>query len=673
MEAHSVRKAYMRVLVAAAAAAALAAALIAPAPYIISHPAGLATTLGLVNAVAPAAVRVESVSAGWGRPLVVEGLEVSECVGGRVLATAERVRTVQPLWQVATAQLGMSRSSMPAATAGRSGTAAPADIIISQPQVDCSLNLEGQLRVVSLLQQAGLVKSPPPLQLPGGAGQAAGPLQQGSSGSVAMPEGRAARHSSGGGVAGATEEETSAEEREGGDTDEETWSVGAQQGSSDPSTLPSPTSSSSSSSSSDGGSSSSSRGSSRLGQLRGLLKRGQLQSSEALATPPPISPSFLEAQSPVAFTGELRSQALHVYLADGTLIVPQEIRELLGRHIHVEVLQGAAAIQEAAADSAAAAAEVEAAAQPSDGGQAAVLGALDTGDLGAVSFADASWAARLPEQLPKGTGKPLAPVAFRVDSELMQLNVEGWQTSRGYTLVRGPATASMEFTPALSKYLLGRLNPLLSNIVSLRGQRAVAASLLPHGALWPSSGVDLRLEPLSVVVEQGEVLTDALAAARLGDSRLARVGTLEAQISPLEAQIDASSGSVETRRLDLWLATKGSSKFHLATWGRANLRESGTVDVTLCIAGDTLEQLLGLEGLPDGFGVPMHVRGTARGVRLSGVGRASRQVGLLLLEQKASTKAAKGLELPSLLQRELRQGLKRYGPDLSFRMPPPLQ
>jgi len=42
-------------------------------------------------------------------------------------------------------------------------------------------------------------------------------------------------------------------------------------------------------------------------------------------------------------------------------------------------------------------------------------------------------------------------MSVRVDSELMQLTVEGWQTSRGYTLVRGPATASMEFTPALSK------------------------------------------------------------------------------------------------------------------------------------------------------------------------------------------------------------------------------
>ena len=47
-------------------------------------------------------------------------------------------------------------------------------------------------------------------------------------------------------------------------------------------------------------------------------------------------------------------------------------------------------------------------------------------------------------------------------------------------------------------------------------------------------------------------------------------------------------------------------------------------------------------------------------------------MGLLLLEQQASTKAAKGLELPALLRRELQQGLRRYGPDLAFRMPPPL-
>jgi len=85
-------------------------------------------------------------------------------------------------------------------------------------------------------------------------------------------------------------------------------------------------------------------------------------------------------------------------------------RELLGRHIHVEVLQGANAIQEAAADSAAAAAETAAAAPHAEGGRAAVLGGLDTEDLSGVSSADASWAAQLPRQLPKGTGGPCARV-----------------------------------------------------------------------------------------------------------------------------------------------------------------------------------------------------------------------------------------------------------------------
>ncbi len=42
--------------------------------------------------------------------------------------------------------------------------------------------------------------------------------------------------------------------------------------------------------------------------------------------------------------------------------------------------------------------------------------------------------------------------------------------------------------------------------------------------------------------------------------------------------------------------------------------------MALCIPGDTL-WLLGLEDLPAEFGVAMHVRGTAAGPRLAGVGR----------------------------------------------------
>ena len=53
--------------------------------------------------------------------------------------------------------------------------------------------------------------------------------------------------------------------------------------------------------------------------------------------------------------------------------------------------------------------------------------------------------------------------------------------------------------------------------------------------------------------------------------------------------------------------------------------------------------------------------------------RASRQVGLLVLQQRAAGLEARGLPLPGWMQRELFDGLRRLGPDLGYRMPPPVQ
>lgn len=50
-----------------------------------------------------------------------------------------------------------------------------------------------------------------------------------------------------------------------------------------------------------------------------------------------------------------------------------------------------------------------------------------------------------------GTGAPVAPVAVRLDSELVRISLRGWQTARGYTQLQEPARASLEFTPALSR------------------------------------------------------------------------------------------------------------------------------------------------------------------------------------------------------------------------------
>lgn len=104
-------------------------------------------------------------------------------------------------------------------------------------------------------------------------------------------------------------------------------------------------------------------------------------------------------------------------------------------------------------------------------------------------------------------------------------------------------------------------------------------------------------------------------------SRLGRMGAMEAQLSPINAHISAS-GRVQTQRWDMRLATGAGRRIHLASWGAAHLAEGGPLDVTVCVAGDTLQQL-GLSFPPES-GIPVHVGGTASQPALAGVARWAR-------------------------------------------------
>ena len=47
---------------------------------------------------------------------------------------------------------------------------------------------------------------------------------------------------------------------------------------------------------------------------------------------------------------------------------------------------------------------------------------------------------------------PQTPVSMRLDSQLMQFKLQGWQTARGFTYLHKPIEGSMQFTPALSRW-----------------------------------------------------------------------------------------------------------------------------------------------------------------------------------------------------------------------------
>lgn len=337
---------------------ALALALLAPAPYMLSHPAGLRAALGAVNVVAaPAVVHIDSVSAGWKRPLVIDGLRVVEPWGpapaarlaaptgaataagkaqqysgsgsgsrdwggggavgqsaavsvgageekvagqaqGRVLLSAQRVRTVQPLWEVASRQWAQARAGAEAPGSGRtalqhdgsalaSTKAGPeqkgpgsddsadstqsiqsVDLIVSRPLLDCSLDQQGELRLLRLLRRLGLVRSPPPLAVPSLPAAAAADL------SAPAPA-----------MAGMAEE----------DTEEEGQAP----------------------------SSSASAGSSAA-RLAGAGPRAG--GGRAAAAPAAQRALSSLPSNRVGFTAEVRDGAVNVYFADGALLVPTEAR-----------------------------------------------------------------------------------------------------------------------------------------------------------------------------------------------------------------------------------------------------------------------------------------------------------------------------------------------------------
>ena len=100
-------------------------------------------------------------------------------------------------------------------------------------------------------------------------------------------------------------------------------------------------------------------------------------------------------------------------------------RELLGKHLHFEVLQGASAIEEAAADEQPAAAAAGSTATAAAGAAAGAAAAASSSKRPPPPAA-AKWVRQRPAVLlPWGTGMPQMPVQLRLDGELMQFRWAG--------------------------------------------------------------------------------------------------------------------------------------------------------------------------------------------------------------------------------------------------------
>ncbi|DBB18517.1 TPA: hypothetical protein ACH3X3_000157 [Trebouxia sp. C0006] len=330
---------------------------------------------------------------------------------------------------------------------------------------------------------------------------------------------------------------------------------------------------------------------------------------------------LLVESSPLQFTAEGLLLNAHIYVSDGVLQVPDELRQVIGKDFHASAIVGVDNLK------------------------------ADGADYGI----EAEWAQT--EHQPKGTahsGHPLEPTAVAFNSQHVQAQLSGWRTKTGM-LLREPATAALDYTPALAKYGLQRISPLMSNVVAVQEGGKVEMRWTPEGMALPAERSTLQIEPMKLVVGRGDFVSKIVNLLGLNDSSLSK-SSLQAWTSTIAVDV-YPDGPIQTQRLDILLGTGcGHTGVHLCMWGSMDPTQDSALDMTLGFPADTLTWA-GLKGVPQDGMLTVAVRGTAEKPKIDWQGayntltssaltwqtEAPTADGALSLKQTIANKALKGL------------------------------
>ena len=501
-----------------------------------------------------------------------------------VLFTADTIYTTAPLYKLVLLQQGIT------------------DMFIKHPVIDGSLNARGQVRLARMLEEAGLVPKPPPPAVPSSSSSPS----SSSLGSNTM----IARYQA---LIQPRRNNNSNVKKGGGNNgegDDEEKEVGTSNQAFDASIT-------------------STRRTNDEKDKNNTLSKVDMCVPEYLQVP----------DSQIKLTAEVRTPFLHIYIADGVLQVPEEVKELVGRRLHVDVLQGASAISEAINNE-----------FPIDNSNNNKSGNGNSAPPSPPSSSSGVWWAREKPSvlLPWRAGSILTPVALRIDSDRLSLSMSGWQTSKRYTYLHDPVSLQAELTPSLAQTVLSRVvRPVLGSnnsssgdggVVGLKSSIKVKATARPADGLWPTGGMmTVVVEPLQVAVGEGAAVRQALALltttamnsgsgssgggsgsdnddnSKSFNTKVPAVhskGGLTADLSRIVTDISMNSGAITTQRVDVSIRTnsggggggggllpwgrkkrqggEGGGVLRFATWGEAHASRNGPMDVTLAIPASTL-------------------------------------------------------------------------------------
>ncbi|KAK9827236.1 hypothetical protein WJX81_000649 [Elliptochloris bilobata] len=290
---------------------------------------------------------------------------------------------------------------------------------------------------------------------------------------------------------------------------------------------------------------------------------------------PPVARGVTEQR----LAGLLRLPFVRVDLEDGLLAVIEEFGQVFGGSVRLEVRAGSAQVRE----------------------------------LARANGIDCGWLAR--DRWPAAseqTGAPRFPVAVKVEADNLSARFGGWRTSTG-VLLRQPLAATINFTPALAKYGLQRLHPLLAHAMALQRGSSVIATVQPLAGHLPAEGYTVRMQPLKLRMHGHPIVRGALRLLEFR-GRGAKRGGLECWTSAVEAEV-WRTGELVSKRMDVLVSRDfrvSKAPLHLAMWGHGRLDASvgSVVDATVAVPAYTLA-MAGLPSLPEEYMLQLRARGAA--------------------------------------------------------------
>jgi hypothetical protein len=193
----------------------------------------------------------------------------------------------------------------------------------------------------------------------------------------------------------------------------------------------------------------------------------------------------------------------------------------------------------------------------------------------------------------------------------------------GLLQLKEPATAELEVTPALAKYTLAKMNPLLAHAVS--ADRPVTFTVRKENFEIPVDPYDVKrievgeakAEFGTVILENSGVLQALLALLKTGSGN-----RLTATTTPVLAQV--KNGIATYERTDIIL----DNKISVATWGNIDLVQD-QVNMVLGLPAETLDKVLNIDGLSADYVMQIPVEGSTSSPKVNWQ-KAGRDIALLL-------------------------------------------